>query len=347
MRPASHRANDLTFLWIHKVLLLALTVLLLTGGAFASAAHASDGVPLVLGSPGTEAGPPPEMDFSNIETTEVEPLTEGRPESAPQRPRMRVQASPILSITVEGNSEVVSDHILSVVSSQVGAPMDQNRLTRDSDEIFELGFFSDVDYRIVDEISGSHVIFTVVENPAISAINFYGNTTYTEEQLREICFTQPGMIFNRVFFRNDLQRIKEKYQQDGYVMARVADVKIEGTAVNVYITEPKLGEIIDTQAEAGAAVVVCGSTGEASTLNDKEHLGAVGYAVKRAAGRVPVIAGTGSNDTRHAVELTTEACGLGADAVLVVTPYYNKTTQHGLVRHFSIIADAADKPVYV
>ncbi|MDL2264026.1 BamA/TamA family outer membrane protein [Synergistaceae bacterium OttesenSCG-928-I11] len=226
----------------YKFLLFALTALLLTGSAFVVAAHASDSVPVVLGHPEPQAGPPPEMDLSNLEAPADEPLTEGRPESAPQRPR--IQSSPILSITVEGNSEVVSDHILSVVTSQVGAPMDQNRLARDADEVFELGFFSDVDYRIVDEIGGSHVIFMVAENPAISAINFYGNTTYSEEKLREICFTQPGMIFNRVFFRNDLQRIKEKYQQDGYVMARVADVKIEGTTVNVYISEPKVGEII-------------------------------------------------------------------------------------------------------
>jgi outer membrane protein insertion porin family len=182
------------------------------------------------------------MDLSSIESGEDEPLTEGRPEGAAQRPR--IEASTILSVTVEGNSEVVSDHILSVISSKVGTPMDQNRLSRDADEIFELGFFSDVDYRIVDEIGGSHVIFMVRENPAISAINFFGNTTYSEEQLREICFTQPETIFNRVFFRNDLQRIKEKYQQDGYVMARVSDVKIEGTVVNVYISEPRVGEII-------------------------------------------------------------------------------------------------------
>ncbi|MDR0326044.1 MAG: 4-hydroxy-tetrahydrodipicolinate synthase [Oscillospiraceae bacterium] len=108
----------------------------------------------------------------------------------------------------------------------------------------------------------------------------------------------------------------------------------------------KLGKLVDTQIEQGTqAIVVCGTTGEASTLNDGEHLGTVGYVVKRAAGRVPVIAGTGSNDTEHALYLSQEACHLGADALLVVTPYYNKTTQHGLVKHYYYIADRVDKPI--
>jgi outer membrane protein insertion porin family len=122
--------------------------------------------------------------------------------------------------------------------------MDQNRLSRDADAVFEQGFFSNVDYRIEDEIDGARVIFTVTENPIIDDINFYGNTIYSEDLLSDLCFTKPGMIFNRVFFRNDLQRLKDKYQQDGYVMARVNDVKIEGRVVNVYIIEPKIGEVV-------------------------------------------------------------------------------------------------------
>jgi outer membrane protein insertion porin family len=122
--------------------------------------------------------------------------------------------------------------------------MDQNRLSRDADAIYEQGFFSNVDYRIEDEMDGARVIFLVTENPIIGDIVFYGSTIYTTEQLREICFTKPGMIFNRVFFRNDLQRLKDKYQQDGYVMARVSDVKIEDNVVNVYVLEPKIGEVI-------------------------------------------------------------------------------------------------------
>jgi outer membrane protein insertion porin family len=185
------------------------------------------------------------IDMSGIAISEDEPLPD-TPRPAEERREEREWAgSPnILAVTVEGNKEVVAEHILSVITSKAGIPMDQNRLARDADAIFELGFFSNVDYRIVDETNGVSVIFTVAENPVIEDIRFFGNTIYSDEKLRELCFTAPGNIFNRVFFRNDLQRIREKYQQDGYVMARVSDVRIEGSEVNVYITEPKIGDIV-------------------------------------------------------------------------------------------------------
>ncbi|MDR3353849.1 MAG: BamA/TamA family outer membrane protein [Synergistaceae bacterium] len=201
------------------------------------------GVPIVIGNPEAERKPVPDIDTSEMSRNEPEPLSDGRPRERGGR-RPVFQSLPLLSVSVEGNSEVNKDYILSVVTSKVGSPMDQNRLGKDADAIFELGFFSTVDYRIVDESGGSNVIFTVVENPSIEDIKFFGNEIYSSDTLKEICFTKPGMIFNRVFFRNDLQRVKEKYQQDGYVMARVNDVQIEGTVVNVYISEPKLGEII-------------------------------------------------------------------------------------------------------
>ena len=106
------------------------------------------------------------------------------------------------------------------------------------------------------------------------------------------------------------------------------------------------GKFIDWQIESGVdALVACGTTGEASTLSELEHMDAIKYAVERTAGRVPVIAGTGSNDTEFALELTRFACEAGADAVLVVTPYYNKATQNGLIKMFSTIADESTKPV--
>lgn len=106
------------------------------------------------------------------------------------------------------------------------------------------------------------------------------------------------------------------------------------------------GRLIDWQIEHGInALVVAGTTGEASTLTDDEHRDVIAYAVKRANGRVPVIAGTGSNDTGYALDLTKCACEAGADAVLVVTPYYNKCTQKGLVKMFTKIADNSDAPV--
>ncbi len=106
------------------------------------------------------------------------------------------------------------------------------------------------------------------------------------------------------------------------------------------------GKLIDWQIESGIdALVVCGTTGEASTLTDDEHREAIDYCVKRTAGRVPVIAGTGSNDTGYALDLTRCASESGADAMLVVTPYYNKATQKGLIKMFTTLADASDKPI--
>ncbi len=98
-------------------------------------------------------------------------------------------------------------------------------------------------------------------------------------------------------------------------------------------------------AEGIDGIVVCGTTGEGSTLTDEEHRDALKFAVEQIRGRVPVIAGTGSNDTAYAIELTKYACEIGSDAVLVVTPYYNKATQKGLIESFRAIADASTKPV--
>ena len=105
------------------------------------------------------------------------------------------------------------------------------------------------------------------------------------------------------------------------------------------------GRFIDWQIENGVnALVACGTTGESSTLADKEHRAAIAYAVQRAAGRVPVIAGTGSNEFDYAVDLSKYAASVGADAILVVTPYYNKATQNGLIKMYTSIADAAGVP---
>lgn len=93
------------------------------------------------------------------------------------------------------------------------------------------------------------------------------------------------------------------------------------------------------------AVVVCGTTGEASTMTDDEHIDAIRFAVKQVGGRIPVIAGTGSNDTVYATNLSIEAEKAGADALLLVTPYYNKTTQAGLIAHFTHTADAVNIPI--
>ena len=107
----------------------------------------------------------------------------------------------------------------------------------------------------------------------------------------------------------------------------------------------ELGRIIDDQIAHGTdAIVICGTTGESPTLSDEEHTACIRYAVKQAAGRVPVIAGTGSNDTKYAIWLSQQAQADGADALLLVTPYYNKTSQAGLVAHYTAIANAVNLP---
>lgn len=106
------------------------------------------------------------------------------------------------------------------------------------------------------------------------------------------------------------------------------------------------GKIIDDQIEGGTdAIVVCGTTGESATMPDAEHLSAIEYCVKRVAGRIPVIAGTGSNDTKHCIELSKGAEALGVDALLLVTPYYNKATQRGLIKHYTMVANAVKLPI--
>ncbi|MCI5699094.1 MAG: 4-hydroxy-tetrahydrodipicolinate synthase [Lachnospiraceae bacterium] len=108
----------------------------------------------------------------------------------------------------------------------------------------------------------------------------------------------------------------------------------------------KLGELIEEQIAGGTdAIVICGTTGESSTLSHGEHLAAIKYAIDKVAKRVPVIAGTGSNATDTAIMLSTEAESYGADAVLLVTPYYNKATQNGLIQHFTAIANSISIPV--
>ncbi len=105
-------------------------------------------------------------------------------------------------------------------------------------------------------------------------------------------------------------------------------------------------KLINWQIEEGiSALVIAGTSGEGSTLTDEEHRAVLKFAVEVVAGRVPVIAGTGSNDTEYAIDLTKYACEIGCDAMLVVTPYYNKATQKGLIKMFTAIADASTKPI--
>ena len=112
------------------------------------------------------------------------------------------------------------------------------------------------------------------------------------------------------------------------------------------INYTRFGEIIEEHIASGTdAIVVAGTTGEASTMTDEEHIEAIRFTVEKVAKRIPVIAGTGSNDTGYAIELSKQAEAAGADALLQVTPYYNKTSQRGLVAHFNAIANAVNIPI--
>ena len=112
------------------------------------------------------------------------------------------------------------------------------------------------------------------------------------------------------------------------------------------INYDRLGALLDFQLAGGTdAIIICGTTGEASTLTDDEHIELIRYTVERINKLIPVVAGVGSNDTSYALWLTKEAEEAGADALLHVTPYYNKTSQAGLIRHFTAVADATSLPV--
>lgn len=127
----------------------------------------------------------------------------------------------------------------------------------------------------------------------------------------------------------------------GAAIAIITPMNADGS-----VNYDELGRIIDDQiANSTDAIVICGTTGEASTMTDEEHLECIRFAVEKTAKRVPVIAGTGSNDTAYAVKLSKEAEEVGADGLLLVTPYYNKTTQKGLIAHFTAIADAVNIPI--
>ncbi len=127
----------------------------------------------------------------------------------------------------------------------------------------------------------------------------------------------------------------------GAAVAIVTPMNADGS-----INYDVFADIIEEQINGGTdAIVVCGTTGEASTMTDEEHIEAIRFTVEKVNKRIPVIAGTGSNDTGYAIELSKQAEAVGADALLQVTPYYNKTSQRGLVAHFKAIADAVNIPI--
>lgn len=129
----------------------------------------------------------------------------------------------------------------------------------------------------------------------------------------------------------------------GAAVAIITPMHADGT-----VNFEELGRIIDDQIAHGTdAIVICGTTGESAALSHEEHVECIRFAVKHTARRVPVIAGTGSNDTAFAIEISKEAEEAGADALLLVTPYYNKTSQAGLIAHYTAIANAVTLPCII
>lgn len=117
---------------------------------------------------------------------------------------------------------------------------------------------------------------------------------------------------------------------------------------NGTVDKQKLEALLEFQIQAGVqAVVVCGTTGESPTLSTQEQLEAIAHAIQYTAGRISVIAGTGCNDTAHTIEMSRVASSMGADGLLLVTPYYNKATQSGLIEHYTAVADAVSCPIIV
>ena len=167
------------------------------------------------------------------ETEETEELQKHQP------PEIKVT-----TVGVIGNPNIASEYILNVVETKPGAVLNRDTIQSDIEAIYEQGFYSFVDVDIRRDEDGAAVVFSVQENPKIDSINFTGNTIYTTEQLMSEVFSQEGTVFNRVFFRNDLDRIQEHYHKDGYVMVRVSDVQIQGGDIYVTILEPRLGDII-------------------------------------------------------------------------------------------------------
>ncbi len=149
----------------------------------------------------------------------------------------------VAALDVEGNDHVVSEHILGVIRTAVGETLSREQLQSDVEAIYALGFLF-VDINLTSIGGGVGVTFIVRENPVVETVTFSGNEIYSDEELLKLVFTTPGNVFNRVFFRHDLDRIQEKYHKDGYVMVKIADVQVLDGNVTVQVVEPKVGNII-------------------------------------------------------------------------------------------------------
>ncbi|GHV45226.1 outer membrane protein assembly factor [Synergistales bacterium] len=153
-------------------------------------------------------------------------------------------APQVASVGVRGNEQITAQYIMGVIETKAGDALDRDVLQKDIEAIYNQGFFSFVDVDLSQGANGADVVFSVMENPVVEAIIFSGNTVYKDSALMKEVFTQVGSIFNREFFRHDLDRIQEKYHKDGYVMVRVSDVNMDGGRITVKIVEPKVRNVI-------------------------------------------------------------------------------------------------------
>lgn len=154
-------------------------------------------------------------------------------------------APAITTVEVEGNNTVVASHILNALQMKAGEDLDQEKVSADVRRIYEMGYFSNADAKVsVNDKGGLTLTYVVVENDPIKEIRFEGNTIYKEKELQSLLFSQPGMVFNGVFFRNDMQRLRDRFQKDGYVMTRIKDVKVEQGIVTVQLGEARVGDVV-------------------------------------------------------------------------------------------------------
>ena len=154
------------------------------------------------------------------------------------------EAIEVKAVKVSGNPNISTEYILNVADMKPGMELSRDVIVSDIEAIYNQGFFSFVDADVSNVDGGVELTYTVQENPLITGITFSGNTVFTSAQLMKEVFSQEGTVFNRQFFRNDLDRIQEKYHKEGYVMVRVSDVQIEGGNIYVTILEPRVNEVL-------------------------------------------------------------------------------------------------------
>ena len=179
------------------------------------------------------------------------------------------------SVAVSGNNHIAAEYILNVVDTKPGMILSRDVLQADIEAICEQGFFLSADFDAEPDGDGVAVTFAVTENPIIESLSFTGNSIYTSEQLMREISSKTGTVFNRRFFRNDLDRIQDKYHKDGYVIARVSDIQIQNGNICITLLEPRVRDVIiqgntKTPTEAIRSIVTL-TKGDFFNIKDFRH----------------------------------------------------------------------------